>query len=123
MLVIENTIDERTLSRVLWPQHLPDINMYVRYLWDMLKNKVYSNSRHIEHDLKRRNSEFYVINFTMESTYAMKNVCVRCDIHLRARGHHFVAPSLNKWGSKPNMTCNTLNSNNQQFLQIQCVKT
>jgi len=98
MLGIENTIDERTLSWVLWPQHLPDINLYVLYLWDMLKNKVYSNSHHIEHDLKRRNTEFSVINFTMESTCAMKNVCVRCDIHIQARGHHFLAPSLNKGG-------------------------
>jgi len=35
MLGIENTIDERTLSRVLWPQHLPNINLYALYLWDM----------------------------------------------------------------------------------------
>ena len=123
MLGIENTIDERTLSRVLWPQHLPDINLYDLYLRDMWKNKVCSNSRHIEHDLKRMNSEFSVINFTMESTCAMQNVCVRCDIHLQARGHHFLTPSLNKVGSKPDMTCNTLNSNNHNLPQIQCVKT
>jgi hypothetical protein len=84
-MLIENTIDDRTLSRVLWPQHLPDLNLCDLYLWDMLKN-------HIQHDLQRRNSEFIIISFTVESTCAMKYVC---DVHLRARGHHFVAPSLN----------------------------
>jgi len=39
MLGIENTIDDRTLSRVLWTQHLPDLNLRDLYLWDMLKNK------------------------------------------------------------------------------------
>jgi hypothetical protein len=39
MLGIENTIDDRTLSRVLWPRHLPDLNLCDLYLWDMLKNK------------------------------------------------------------------------------------
>jgi hypothetical protein len=39
MLGIENTIDDRTLSRVLWTQHLPDLNLCNLYLWDTLKNK------------------------------------------------------------------------------------
>jgi hypothetical protein len=51
--VLNKVFENRLISRRLWPERSPDLNLCDFYLWVNLKDKVYSNNPHILVELRQ----------------------------------------------------------------------
>jgi inhibitor of nuclear factor kappa-B kinase subunit alpha len=87
--VLNKVFEDRLISRGLWPARSPDLNPCDFYLWESLKDKVYSSNPHTLDELKQSIHETITSVKVNELKLVSNNLFKRLELCLRAEGRHF----------------------------------
>jgi hypothetical protein len=90
IFVLNEVFEDKLISRRLWPARSPDLNSCEFYLWESLKDKVYSNNPHTLVELKQSIRETISSIEVSELKLVSNNIFKRLEACLRAEGSHFV---------------------------------
>jgi hypothetical protein len=81
MALLDDMFVDRIISTTIWPSRSPDLSLPHFFLWDVMKNSVYSNNPHTIHDLKMaltiyiQNVNHAILNMVFKNTvWRVKNV-------------------------------------------------
>jgi hypothetical protein len=86
---IESFIEDRIISKGLWPPRSPDLTPPDFLLWGILKGRVYGNKPRILQDLQN-NIEREIQAITAETLHrTFRNMERRVQAYLEAQGGHF----------------------------------
>jgi hypothetical protein len=89
MALLDDVFADGIISITVWPPRSPDLSPPDFFLWDAMKNSVYSNNPHTIDDLKMaiteyiRNVDRAILNTVFEDTVRRVNKC------LETGGGHF----------------------------------
>jgi hypothetical protein len=87
--VLNEVLEDRLISRGLWPEKSPDLNPCDFYLRGTLKDKVYSNNPHTLAERKQSIRETISSIEVSELKLVSNNIFKRLEACLRAEGRHF----------------------------------
>jgi hypothetical protein len=87
--VLNKVFENRLISHGLWPARSPDLNPCDLYLWENLKDEVYSNNPHTLVELKQSIRETISSTEVSELKIVSNNIFKRHEACLRAEGRHF----------------------------------
>jgi hypothetical protein len=82
MAFLEDVFAGRIVSKTIWPPRSPDLSPPVFFLWDEMRNSVYSNNPHAIDELKMatteyiRNVDHALLNTVFENTVRRVNKCL-----------------------------------------------
>jgi inhibitor of nuclear factor kappa-B kinase subunit alpha len=87
--VLNEVFKDRLISRGLWPARSPDLNPCDFYLWENLKDNVYSNNPHTFVEIKQSIRETISSIEVSELKLVSNNIFKRHEACLRADGRHY----------------------------------
>jgi hypothetical protein len=87
--VLNEVFEDRLISRGLWPAKSPDLNPCDFYLWENLKDKVYSSNPHTLVELKQSIRETISCIEVSELKLVSCSILKRLEACLRADRMHF----------------------------------